>query len=140
MPAHELDIELKPSRLYATGLCSLHLSTYLLLIGVDLPQPLYGQLFLLVFLLSLRSWRHWHGLVLWRRLIIRNDQIRLVGERRECDAVLDPQVLQAAWLVMLPLRLRSGRLWLPVLPDSVFSDDWRRLRVWLNSGSQKVKH
>lgn len=137
MPAQPLDIELKPSRVYGVGLCLLHVSTYLLLITVDFHQPLYGLLLLLVLLLSLRSWRHWRGLALWQRMIIRSEQILLIGEQQTYDGTLDPQVLQVSWLVMLPMRFPFGRLWLPVLPDSISKEDWRRLRVWLNSGSQK---
>jgi len=95
---------------------------------------------MLVVLLSLRSWFHWRKLALWRRLIVRDEQIQLLGDRQKDVAVLEARTLQAAWLVVLPLRLSSGRLWLPVLPDSVSAGDWRRLRTWLNSGIRKVKH
>lgn len=140
MPAPTLEIELKPSRIYGAGLCVLHLSTYLLLFAVVLPRTLHALIFLLAVLLSLRSWLHWRHLALWRRLIVREDQIQLLGDQQLDNAVLGTQTFQAAWLVILPLRLTSGRIWLPVLRDSVSAGDWRRLRTWLNLGVQRTKH
>jgi hypothetical protein len=140
VPVPTLEIELKPSRIYGCGLCVLHLSTYLVLFAVVLPRTLHALVAVLAVLLSLRSWHHWRNLTLWRRLIVRDDQIQLLGERQACNAVLATGTLQAAWLVILPLHLRPGRLWLPILPDSVSNGDWRRLRTWLNSGVRKAKH
>jgi hypothetical protein len=133
VPVPSLDIGLKPSRFYGVGLCLLHLLTYVVVLTAALPPLLLGLVLILVVLLSLRAWLHWRNVVFWRRLMVQENRIRLLGDQRECDAVLGRRTLQAAGLVVLPLHFKGGSFWLPLLPDSLSAEDWRRLRLWLNT-------
>lgn len=140
MPAPALDIGLQPSRYYGIGLCGLYLLTCLVLWTAALSPLLRALVLVLMVLLGLRAGLNWRNLAFWQRLLIQQDRIQLLGEGKVCDGVLASEPLQFAWLVILPLRFPDGGLRLPLLTDSMAAEDWRRLRVWLNSGAGKLKH
>lgn len=125
-------IELRPSRIYAAGICVLHLATYGLLWWAQLPRTIQVLLFALMILLGLRAWRHWRELGQWHGLILEGDRVYLTGVRGEIEASLGSGMLLGTWLLVLPLHAEAGKRLLPLLPDSTTPGDWRRLRVWMN--------
>lgn len=60
------------------------------------------------------------------------------GEGQALRVVLLPGSIAVPWLILLRFRDENSRfLALPILPDSVPADDFRRLAVWLRISGGK---
>jgi|GEM_PF-3343520 hypothetical protein len=141
MTSTRLTVALRPSRIYAAGLWAAHLATYTVLLWAPLSRRTQVLVLALVILLGLRAWRYWTELAQWQGLILADEGVQLLGVRGSLDASLSPGFLLGRWLVILPLVTGSGVRRLPIFPDSAPPEDWRRLRVWLNTraGARDVR-
>lgn len=134
--ATPLRLDLKPSVILArlTGAAYLCALAAMVLSGIEFWQKALAGLLLagggIFHLLGypLGNNRHrirslvWNSGTAWE--IVRKDS----GE----SASLGPETLVFAWLVILQLKPEQGRwLYLPILPDMLDKDDFRRLRVRL---------
>lgn len=131
MSAPILDIPLRPSRLFAGGVCLLYSLTGVLLLTSSAGVGL--KILLLYCLLGLgwRVRRQWRLLASVQRLQVLPQAYRLVTTSGEMELEGGHQTLVTSGLVILHLRSDSHALRLPLLQDTAAADDLRRLRVWL---------
>lgn len=129
-----LDIPLRPSRLFAGGVCFLYGLTGVLLILSSTPLGLKILLLCGLLGLSWRVWREWRLLMSIQRLQVLPQSYRLITASGEMELTGGYQTLVTSRLMILHLHNDSRTLRLPLLNDTAASDDLRRLRVWLRCG------
>lgn len=129
-----LDISLRPSRIFAIGLCLLYGLTGVLLAVSSTAPGLKLLLLCGLFGLGWRVWREWRLLTSVQRLHVLPQSYRLITADGEMELVGGHQTLVTRGLVILHLH-DTRRTWrLPLLWDTAAADDLRRLRVWLRCG------
>lgn len=126
-----LDIPLRPSRIYAAGLCLLYGFTLVILVAAALNTVLKLLLLAGLFGLGWHTWREWRRLSIVKRLQILPQTYRVITEREEWELTAGHQTLVTRRLIILHLRESGRSLRLPLFQDTAASEDLRRLRVWL---------
>lgn len=130
-----LDIPLRPSRVFALGLSLLYGLTGVLLIASATAAWLKILLLCGFAGLGWWAWGQWQMLASVRRLQVLPQSYRLVSAMGETDWLGGHQTVVTRRLVILHLHNATRTLHLPLLWDTLGSDDLRRLRVWLRCRS-----
>lgn len=138
-PGWQVDLRLRPSRLFQGLSAFLHLTAVLAVLLSALPPALKALLIPLLLLLLALAWRHERA----RDGVAVSEQEE--GWWVEAGARQGMADLERArvwrYLVVMDFRARGpGRRWrqrVAVLPDAVGEDDFRRLRVRLRHGRRR---
>lgn len=134
-----LDMAIRPSRVYGAALVIIYMGVLLLL--CVLPMSLWFRSALLVgYLVCLWSaWRDWRSQETVTRLTLEQGRLGVFLAGRYHRVAVGKSTLIHPWLVILPVRNASMRKTLLLFPDTACADDLRRLRVWLKGGLKESK-
>lgn len=136
-----VNLPLKPSRRLLWVCAALHGLAALACLAAALP--FWARALALAALLA-------GALLVWRRVWLKplakhlrvdeTGEWRLwTGQGQTMRLVLLPGSIAVPWLILLRFRDENGRfLALPILPDSVPAEDFRRLAVWLRINAVKL--
>ena len=130
--APQLDLALSPSRIYGAGLALLY-GTIFPIIALAPMTALARAAFLLGAIgLAWSAWKAWQRQASVKRLVVLSESFRLVlANGQEVEAIGGSQTVLTSRLIILHILAGRDVYWMPLLPDSIDSEDFRRLNVWL---------
>lgn len=136
-----LDINLRPSRRLAWVLFASHAGALVCTLISSAPlavKVLFPLLLVAGLVYTLRRYARLTHPRSARRLVFGQERQRLLfaDDRYDADVeVLPGTVNSGSWVILRVKPAEGRRLALPLVPDMMGGDQWRRLRVWLNVNS-----